>query len=48
MPTFTGTLNSNEIFGAIWNMIISQQVFANPISTDSATIVDSARVDGGL
>jgi hypothetical protein len=48
MPTFTGTLNSNEIFGAIWNMIISQQVFANPISTDSASIVDSARVDGGL
>ena len=48
MPTFTGTLNSNEVFGAIWNMIISQQVFADPISAKSARIVDSARVDGGL
>lgn len=45
---FNGQLNSNEIFGAIYNMIISQQVFADNISGTFSDLVDSARVDGSL
>lgn len=48
MPNFTGTLNSNEIFAAIYNMIISQQVFADNIKGTFSSLVDSARVDGSL
>lgn len=47
MPTFNKTLNSNEIFGSIANMIISQQVFSDNIQHNQ-TLVDKARVDGGL
>lgn len=46
MPSFTGQLRSNEIFGALFNMIISQQVFSDNIK--GTDLVDSARVDGGL
>ena len=31
MGAFNGTLNSNEIFAGLYNMIISQQVFADNI-----------------
>ena len=48
MPNFTGTLYSNEIFGALYNMIISQQVFADNIKGTFSSLVDSARVDGSL
>lgn len=48
MPNFSGTLNSNEIFGAIYNMIISQQVFADNIKGTFSSLVDAARVDGSL
>lgn len=41
------TLNPNEIFGSIANMIISQEVFANNLGKHQ-TLVDKARVDGGL
>ena len=41
------TLNSNEIFGSIANMIISQEVFADNLGKHQ-TLVDEARVDGGL
>ena len=41
------TLNPNEIFGSIGNMIISQQVFADNLGKHQ-TLVDKARVDGGL
>ena len=48
MPTkFNGTLNSNEIFAAIYNMIISQQVFADNI-VHKNTLVDKFKVDGTL
>lgn len=47
MPTFTGQLNSNEIFSALYNMIISQEVFSNDLGKHQ-TLVDEARVDGGL
>ena len=48
MPNFNGQLNSNEIFAALYNMIISQQVFADNIYDTKASLVDMSRVDGGL
>lgn len=48
MATFTGQLRSNEIYAALYNMIISQQVFADNIYDTKASLVDAARVDGGL
>ena len=48
MPAFTGALNSNEIFAGIFNMIISQQVFADNISGTLSELVDGARVDGSM
>lgn len=48
MPAFNGTLNQNEIFSAIYNMIISQQVFADNIYDTKATLSDMSRVDGSL
>lgn len=49
MPTFSGTLRSNEIFAALFNMIISQQVFADNIKdNDNMRLVDRARVDGSM
>ena len=47
MPAFTGSLHANLIFASIYNMIISQQVFADNIQKNQ-TLVDKARVDGGL
>ena len=47
MGAFLGSLNTNEIFSAIYNMIISQEVFADNIGKNQ-TLVDKARVDGGL
>lgn len=46
MANFTGQLRSNEIFAALYNMIISQEVFADNIK--GSDLVDEARVDGGL
>lgn len=48
MATFNGSLRPNEIYGALYNMIISQQVFADNIYDTKASLVDMARVDGGL
>ena len=48
MPNFTGTLRHNEIFSAIYNMIISQQVFADNIAGTNSKLVDEAKVDGTL
>ena len=45
---FTGTLNQNEIFSALYNMIISQQVFADNIYDTKSTLADMSRVDGTL
>ena len=45
---FNGQLNSNSIFTAIFNMIISQQVFADNIKGTYSELVDKARVDGTL
>lgn len=48
MAAFTGQLRSNEIFAALYNMIISQQVFADNIAGLDNTLVDRARVDGSM
>lgn len=48
MPAFTGQLNANEIFAALFNMIISQQVFADNIYDTKSTLADMSRVDGTL
>lgn len=48
MPAFNGQLRPNEIYAALYNMIISQQVFADNIYDTKASLVDAARVDGGL
>ena len=47
MPNFNGQLISNEIFAALWNMIISQEVFADNINGGEG-LVSKARVDGSL
>ena len=48
MANFDGKLKSNEIFAALFNMIISQQVFADNIKDTKSALVDMARVDGSL
>lgn len=48
MPNFTGTLNANEIFAGLFNMIISQEVFADNVAEHYSDLVDAAKVDGGL
>lgn len=48
MANFNGQLNSNEIFAALYNMIISQQVFADNVAGTYSDLVDMSRVDGTL
>ena len=48
MAQFSGQLKPNEIFTTIYNMIISQQVFADNIAGVAGGLVDKARVDGPL
>lgn len=48
MPAFSGALNANEIFASCYNMIISQQVNASNIKEGFSSLVNRARVDGGL
>lgn len=48
MPNFNGQLRSNEIFAALYNMIISQQVFSDNIYDTKSSLVDRARVDGSM
>lgn len=48
MPAFTGALNPNEIFSSIFNMVISQQVNTGNIKDGFSSLVNRARVDGGL
>ena len=48
MPSFTGQLHANEIFASDYNMIISQVVNARNIADGYGSLVERARVDGGL
>lgn len=45
---FTGQLNPNKIFASIFNMIISQRVFADNVKGTNSKLVDEAKVDGGM
>ena len=45
---FNGQLRANKIFTALFNQIISQQVFADNIKGTNSSLVDLARVDGTL
>lgn len=45
---FNGTLNVNEVIAGIYNMIISQQTFADNVYDTKATLSDMSRVDGSL
>ena len=42
MANFTGQLNANEIFGALYNMIISQEIYTDNIEGDD--LVDKADI----
>lgn len=46
MPIFNAQLNSNEIYNALFNMIISQRVF--DIKTAEPSLANALRVDGTL
>ena len=48
MANFNGQLRPNEIFASLYNMVISQQVFADNLSGTFSDLVDMARVDGTL
>lgn len=48
MTNFNGQLTPNKIFGSIFNMIISQEVFADNIKGTFSKLVDMARTDGTL
>lgn len=48
MANFTGQLRPNEIFASLYNMIISQYVFADNIYDTKASLVDQSRVDGSM
>lgn len=48
MATFNGQLKVNEVIGALFNMIISQWVYADNIEGLDTSLVDAARVDGGM
>lgn len=45
---YNGQLNSNEVFGSIYNMIISQYVEADNIASTASKLVDMCRIDGSL
>lgn len=48
MTNYNGQLTANKIFGSLFNMIISQEVFADNIKGTFSKLVDMARVDGTL
>ena len=48
MAQFLGQLRPNEIFAALYNMIISQHVFADNIASTQSELVNMSKVDGSL
>ena len=50
MPAISSTyqLNTNEIYGTLFNMIISEQVFADNINGKNNKLVNEARAEVGL
>lgn len=48
MTNYNGQLTANKIFTPFFNMIVSQEVFADNIKGTFSKLVDMARVDGTL
>lgn len=48
MAAFDGKLNPNEIYGSLFNALISIETFADNIYDTKASLVDRARVDGSM
>lgn len=48
MPAFDGKLNPNEIYGSLFNALISIETFVDNIYDTKASLVDRARVDGSM
>ena len=48
MPNWNGQLRPNEIYSALMNMLISQQVFADNIAGTNSKLMEANRVDGSL
>lgn len=50
MPTIssTYTLNANEIYASLFNMVLAEQVFADNIRGKNSKLVDEARAEVGL
>ena len=48
MAAFSGTLNANEIYAALYNMIISQEVYADNLAGTYGSLMEKSRVDGSL
>lgn len=48
MATYNGTLNINLVLGGVWNMIISQRVFADNVKGAYSKLLDASRVDGSM
>ena len=48
MSPYNGQLNANEVYNTLFNMIISQEVFADNIADSHSELVDRFRVDGSL
>ena len=45
---YSGQLRPNEIFSALFNLIISQQIFSDNISSTQSELVNMSKVDGTL
>lgn len=48
MPAFTGKLNPNEIYGSLFNFLISVETWTSNIFDTKASLVDRARIDGSM
>lgn len=48
LAPFNGNLNANEVYAAIYNVIISQQVFANPIKGTYGSLAEMFKRDGSM
>lgn len=46
MANFTGMLPHNHVFQALFDMIISQQIFSGNIYTSNSSLADMSRVEG--
>lgn len=48
MPAFNGQLNTNVVIGALFNQIMSIRTFSDNIGEMFSSLVNKARVDGGM